>query len=142
MDAHAGRVTRVHDDIELFVEGSSSGAAVRALSQAGFIPFDAEHPDEGRPFVRDGIECGLWFLDLDSEGARIPGRWQWELPPAVDEPRRQLGGVDVPVVSVRTLLELKTGFSRHPHGAPRRPKDVADIALLQELADCRGPAVP
>jgi hypothetical protein len=36
-------------------------------------------------------------------------------------------------MSIAGLLDIKTRFADHPHGAPLRPKDVADIELLQRL---------
>ena len=137
MDAHAGRVTRDHSDIELFVRLEHGDAARTALTRRGFVAPPPVHPDEGQPFLRDGHEVGVWFVTEDAGRSFVtPGRWaDWPWPAgSFDGPRVCLGDLALPAMSVAGLLDMKRGFAAHPHGASLRPKDEADILLLLRLA--------
>jgi hypothetical protein len=137
MDAHAGRVTRDHADIELFVRVEDAAVARTTLTGRGFVAPPPVHPGEGQPFLRDGQEVGVWFVTDDADGSPVtPGRWSdWPWPVgSFDGPRVRLGDLLLPVMSVAGLLEMKRGFAKHPHGAPLRQKDEADIVLLLRLA--------
>ena len=136
MDAHAGRVTRDHADIELFVRFEEADAARSVLLQRGFLAPPPLHPDEGQPYLRQGQEVGVWFLTPDADGNPVtPGRWaDWPWPAgSFEAPPGRLGDLSLPVMSVAGLLDMKRGFARHPHGAPLRPKDEADVELLRRL---------
>lgn len=137
MDFHAGRVTRDHADIELFVWQADVERVGDALTRAGFIAIrGGAYPDEAQPFVKEGQEIGAWFLIRDPDSRVVtPGRWSdWPWPPgAFDNPRARIDDVVAPVMSVAGLLDMKENFPKHRHGRPLRPKDEADIALLREL---------
>jgi hypothetical protein len=136
MDFHAGRVTRDHSDIEFFAWARDAASVRRVLVAAGFAAHEGLHPDEGQPFTKGGVEVGAWYLQHDPAG-RIctPGRWSdWPWPDgSFDGPRRSIDDVEAPVTSLEGLLDMKTNFERHAHGAPRREKDDADIVLLTRL---------
>ena len=136
MDFHAHEVTRDHEDIELFVR-TEDGARVReTFTRAGFAAPPGLHPDEGQPFVKDGQEVGAWFIARDAAGRMVtPGRWSnWPWPDgAFDGSRALLGDLEVPVMSAAGLLDMKLGFAKHPHGAPLRAKDIADIGRLRGI---------
>jgi hypothetical protein len=141
MDAHAGRVTRDHSDIEVFVWASDARAVRSALGAAGFLWVPGLHPDEGDPYLKDGQEVSVTFLARDVQGRLItPGRWSdWPwIEGAFEGPRVRLGQIDVPVTSIAGLLDMKENFAKHLHGRPLRPKDEADIALLRALANQSG----
>lgn len=141
MDFHLHQVTRDHDDIELFVR-TEDGTRIRdALSGAGFIAPTGLHPDEGQPFVKDGQEVGAWFIARDDAGRVVtPGRWSDRPWPdgAFDGGRIRLGDLEAPAMSIEGLLEMKLGFSRHPHGAPLRAKDITDIVRLRTMLHSQG----
>jgi hypothetical protein len=136
IDFHAGRITRAHSDIEFYVWNHDADAARAALTEAGFLAPPGLHPEEGQPYLKDGQEVGSWFLLHDAEGRIVtPGRWaDWPwYPGAFDGPPLTLDGVTAGVVTLEALLDTKANFAKHPHGAPLREKDVADIALLRAL---------
>jgi hypothetical protein len=140
MDFHLGEVTRDHSDIEAFVWLSDAAAAKDALARAGFAAPPGIHPDEAQPFLKNGQEVGVWYLVSGEDGfVHTPGRWQdWPWPHgSFDEARMRIGDVEVPVMSVEGLLYMKVGFAQHPHGAPLREKDRADIARLQAFIASR-----
>jgi hypothetical protein len=138
MDFHVGRVTRDHSDIEVFVWLDDAAGVREALTARGFLSPQGLHPDEGQPFLKDGQEAGITYLAHDAVGGVVtPGRWaDWPWPHGSFEgPRRRIGDLEAPVISVIGLLDMKENFARHPHGAPRRAKDEADIATLRRLLD-------
>jgi hypothetical protein len=100
------------------------------------MAWPAIHEDECQPFTKDGQETGLWFLIRNgSDEIVTPGRWaDWPwLPGSFDEPPRAIGDLVLPAVSLECLLDLKTNFAKHPHGAPLREKDIADIERLRAM---------
>jgi hypothetical protein len=140
MDAHTGEVTRDHADIEAFIWRDDTTRARDALTSAGFLAWPSLHPDEAAPFTKDGQEVGCWFLTRNDAGDVItPGRgadWPWAAG-AFDAPPGVIDDLELPVMSLEGLLDLKTNFAQHPHGAPLREKDVADIELLRALLAAR-----
>jgi hypothetical protein len=140
MDAHAGEVTRDHADIEAFIWLNDADAAREALIAAGFIAWPSTHKDEGQPFTKGGQEAGLTFLIRNEAGEIVtPGRWSdwpWHAG-AFDAPPARLEDLELPVMSLEGLLDLKTNFAKHPHGAPLREKDIADIQRLRAMIAAR-----
>jgi hypothetical protein len=140
MDAHAGEVTRDHADIEIFLWIEDGEAAFAALEGAGFQGWNSTHADESRPFTKDGQEVGLWFLTRRADGAIVtPGRWtDWPWAAgAFDIHPERIGDLELPVMSLDGLLDIKTNFANHRHGAPLREKDLADIERLRSLLEAR-----
>jgi hypothetical protein len=136
MDARAGSVTRDHSDIELFVWAEAAERVRAALTAAGYLAPPGLHPEEGQPFLRDGQEVGVWYVVRDASGQIVtPGRWaDWPWPAgSFDAPPGHIENLELPAMSVEGLLDMKLGFARHPHGAPQRPRDAADIELLRRL---------
>ncbi len=136
MDFNAGEVTRDHADIEIFVWLHDATAVKDALVHAGFAAPPGLYLDECQPFLKDGQEIGGWYIERDADGAiHTPGRWadwSWSAG-SFDEPRMYIGDIDAPAMSADGLLDMKLGFSTHPHGAPLRAKDRADIAALRAI---------
>jgi hypothetical protein len=99
------------------------------------------HPDEGQPYLKDGVEAGMWFLVRRINGTdAVPGRWaDWPFPPeSFDGSPGRIGDVEAPVTSIEGLLDMKENFAAHPHGAPPRDKDLSDIAFLRKMLEERG----
>jgi len=143
MDFHAGRITRDHSDIEIFVRRDDIRRAREALVVRGFAAPPGLYPEEAQPFLKGGQEIGLWFIVTDGDGRTFtPGRWaEWPWPAgSFDGPHARLGELEAPVMSLEGLLEMKLGFAAQPHGAPLREKDIADIALLRAMIEGRANA--
>ncbi len=137
MDLHAGRVTRDHADIEIFSWKHDATAVRHSMQSAEFThaPFGL-YPNETQTFLKRGQEIGVWFIERDAAGAiTTPGRWSdWPwLAGSFDGSPLTLDGVTARVMSIEGLLDIKTRFAEHPHGAPLREKDIGDIALLRSL---------
>jgi hypothetical protein len=142
MDFHAGRITRDHDDIEIFSWKHDASAVRLALTAAEFTHVPGLYPDECQTFLKCGQEIGFWFLVRNEGGAiHTPGRWaDWPWAAgAFDSDPLTLAGVTARAMSIEGLLDIKTRFASHPHGGPLREKDVADIELLRALAVERRP---
>jgi hypothetical protein len=140
MDFHAGRVTRDHADIEIFSWKRDAAAVRIALEAAGFAHPAGLYPDECQTFVKYGQEIGFWFLVRNEDGAIVtPGRWaDWPwVQGSFDGEPLTLDGVSARCMSIEGLLDIKTRFVDHPHGAPLREKDVADIKLLRAMQAAR-----
>jgi hypothetical protein len=140
MDFHAGRITRDHADIELFVWREDADAARAALVGAGFLAPAGLHPDEAQPFLKDGQEVGAWYLvDGDDGSVHVPGRWEgWAFDAGWFEgPRLRMDSVEAPAMSAKGLLAMKLGFADQPAGGALRPKDLADIARLRAIMASR-----
>ena len=138
MDVHAGRITRDHSDIEFYTWIEDAGSVRDVLQARGFLAPPGLHPDEGQPFLKDGQELGQWYLTRRDDGEIVtPGRWaDWPWPHgSFDGPPGRVGDVEAPVVTIECLIETKTKFADHPHGAPLRDKDVADLEFLRSLLE-------
>jgi hypothetical protein len=143
MDVYAGEVTRDHSDIEAFVRLEDTDRAREALQAAGFDAWPSLHPEEAQPFTKDGQEVGLWYLVRNERGQIVtPGRWaDWPWHPnSFDARAASLGQLGLHAASLECLLDMKTNFAKHPHGAPLREKDIGDIALLNQLMASRDAA--
>jgi hypothetical protein len=137
MDFHAGRITRDHADIEIFSWKRDTYAVREAMQSAGFTYAQfGLYPEETQTFLKHGQEIGIWFIERDGAGAiSTPGRWaDWPwLAGAFEQSPLALDGVTARAMSIEGLLDIKTRFAQHRHGAPLREKDIADITLLRSL---------
>jgi hypothetical protein len=131
-----GSMTRDHSDIEIFIWEQDAASAGEELTNAGFLAPPGLHPDEGQPFLKEGVEINATYLHTNADGTIVtPGRWaDWPwLPGSFDGPLACLGEIEVPVISAEAQLDMKLRFPEHPHGAPWRDKDRHDIRLLRRL---------
>lgn len=140
LDFHLGVVTREHADIEIFVWKRDAEGVRQALIGAGFAAPLSLHPDEGQPILKAGSGVGATYLFRHENGSvRTPGCWSdwpWHTG-AFEGPPVRIADLEVPAMSAEGLLDMKMNFHKHLHGAPRREKDVADIARLEALIASR-----
>jgi hypothetical protein len=133
-------MTRDHSDIEFFIWEQDAASARDALTNAGFLAPPGLHPDEGQPFLKEGVEISATYLRTNADGTIVtPGRWaDWPwLPGSFDGPLASLSEIEVPVISAEAQLDMKLRFPEHPHGAQWRDKDRHDIRLLRRLIGSR-----
>jgi hypothetical protein len=136
VDFNLGHISRKHDDIEAFILERDAPVVRAALTAAGFAAPTPLHPDEGQPFLKEGQELGLWFLNPGEDGRlRMHGRWaDWPLPTdSFEGTALALEGAMAFAVSPLCLIEMKLNFQRYAPGAETRNKDSADIEALREL---------
>jgi hypothetical protein len=149
LDARIGRITRQHGDVEFWVERIHAGRSKAALVAAGAIALATQPPAESCEFTWDDVLFSTAYFDQQPDGSiiQLQGRWSdWRFPPESfsDEPG-VLDGTPVLAMSVSGMLAMKEQYPRLRNGRPWRQKDIADIAVLRELAgrqatDGRAPA--
>lgn len=126
VDALAGRAMRVHDDLDLLVDGSEVARAAKLLEALGFeeqFKVDSERPLFSRVVLRDhplaGRTVDLQPIDVASTD--------------VEFATGAIEGSSVPCVSVAHQLANRATYR------PRRV-DLEDLAVLRRLAgdSCAG----
>ena len=136
LDAHVGRQTRDHSDIEFWVEMSDAGALHTVLVRCGFEALTTQPPEESQEFERDGLRFSCAFFVRTDDGFAHPeGRWSdWRFPPgSFGDGVGKVGAHTVPVMSVEGMLAMKEQYAKLRNGRPLREKDIADIAVLRAL---------
>jgi hypothetical protein len=135
MDAHIGRITREHGDIELWVAIDDADTVRTALVAHGFEAIATQPPEEAQEFERDGLRFSTAFFARTGDGYELKGRWSdWNFPPgSLGDIVGMIGELKVPVMSVAGMLAMKTQYPTLRNGGPLRPKDIADINVLRGL---------
>jgi hypothetical protein len=133
VDFHVGRVTRDHADIDVAVWAADLDR-IRALLETERWIHTPEPGEDGYiSYERHGVRLELAFLASDKTGTiytpLVEGRGDWPASSFGDD-RLELGGVSARVVSLRSLIEDKSGTGRDPVAAE---KDSSDVALLSSL---------
>jgi lincosamide nucleotidyltransferase A/C/D/E len=136
IDAHIGRITREHGDIELWVRNDAADAVRTALVVHGFEAIATQPPEEAQEFERDGVRfSAAFFVRTDDGYARPEGRWSdWSFPPgSFGDLVGTIRELRVPVMSIAGMLAMKTQYATLRNGHPLRPKDIADMVVLRGL---------
>lgn len=135
VDLWVGRVTRVHDDIDVLVLRVDESRVDAALAAAGWV--HTPHDDDlvGTTYAGDGYDLQLTFVATDDDGRMlvpVPGE------PIVlsddgplDHVRRPLGHLWVRVLTLEKMLEGKADPRPDDAGGD---KDRADLAALRSVA--------
>lgn len=138
IDVLAGRVTRRHHDIDLFVPAAEMAAAADRLRRHGFDVLVDEGPC--RMVLEDlrGTRVDLNGVAYRPDGHGVHGDagGDIELLPAWGWARRSLTG--------RPVVCLSAEAQRFKHrGYPERPHDAADLAAIADICEPAGfdPAV-
>ncbi|MDA5284344.1 nucleotidyltransferase domain-containing protein [Streptomyces sp. NPDC054904] len=141
MDFWLGRITRGHEDVDWFARSRDAGRLTGPLVARGYevLRADAQQLD----LVRDGEEISFALVDRDADGRVVVAGGPWAGSPwpagmlEEAEPGR-LGGLECPVISPAAQIEIKRMTPVWIPGRPRRPKDAADVALLEAALAARG----
>ncbi len=133
VDFHAGRITRLHDDVDLAVWLDDVPRIVELL--AGSRWAHAPEPDEdgGTGYERDGVRLELTYLLRRPDGRVVTPLRDSEAvwrDGAFGDERRSLEGVSARVVDVAALREGKSSPRDEPGDAA---KDGADAEILSAL---------
>jgi hypothetical protein len=133
VDLWVGRLTRPHDDIDVMVWRRDESRIDEALASADWVPKRSPEDVVGTNYVREGYELQLTFAVVGAEGSMVV--------PVPDEPivlstgplayaRRDLGGVSVRVLTLDTMLAIKSQSRPDEVGGE---KDRADLAALRSI---------
>jgi dihydrofolate reductase len=133
VDFHAGRTTRLHDDVDLAVWFDDVPRIVKLLTDTGWIHAPDADEDGGTGFERDGVRLELTYLVRHDDGSIItPLRdleARWPKGAFADE-TRSLGAVSAQVISLPALALGKSSSRDDPGDAA---KDDADAEILSAL---------
>ncbi len=145
MDFFLGRITREHDDIDVFVWAKDAEKLVEELQRAGFHELGGPPPEAQRNFTKDGEELQIALLDRNERGEVVVAGGPWAgaaWPEKMLEPYRgRIGEVAGPIVNPQAQIEIKERFREwRPDLAPR-DKHQADVALLREAVRMKGDQV-
>jgi len=138
LDARIGRITRVHGDVEFWVERIDAERSKAVLAGAGATALSTQPPAESCEFTWDGVDFSTAHFDRQPDGSlsQPDGRWSdWLFPPGSfgDEPG-MLDGTPVLAMSIAGMLAMKEQCPRLRNGGPWRQKDIDDIKVLRGLA--------
>lgn len=146
MDFFLGRVTRPHDDIDLFAWRADSERLVEILVAAGFEEVGEPRPAAQRNLAEDDELVHVVLLERTPEGSMItpPGRWAAHLggPESDDGPEEWpadmleappgcLGALVAPIVDPAAQLEAIEAAARLP-GHPLSEKHRLDREQLRD----------
>jgi hypothetical protein len=138
LDARIGRITRVHGDVEFWVERIHAERSKAVLVGAGVTALTTQPPEESCEFMWDEVPFSTAYFDRRPDGSfsQPLGRFSdWLFPPGSfgDEPG-MLDGTPVLAMSVSGMLAMKEQFPHLRNGSPWRQKDIDDIEILRGLA--------
>jgi hypothetical protein len=114
VDFHVGRVTRIHDDIDIAVLAADARRVHDLLSQRGWDVVD--EADGYRTYRRGDVHVDVAWVDDDDP--------EWP-PDAFGDDTRELGGHRTSVISRRALLADKSAALGDP------AKDASDVDALE-----------
>jgi lincosamide nucleotidyltransferase A/C/D/E len=133
VDAHLGRTTRRHSDIDFAVFLTDRDALADALATHGLASVPGA--DAGGEFFEGGpCRVEITYLVQTSTGeVATPGFEHWPfIAGSFDADPVLVEGVAVPILSVESLIDTKQHWQDHI-GEPMRPHDRADLEALQAL---------
>jgi hypothetical protein len=134
MDFYLGRVTREHEDVDLFAWARDAPALVAELVRTGFVELPRNHPDVQRDLTRYGEELQIALLvrNRDGEVVVAGGPAAGALWPhgMLEGPPGRLGDLVCPIINPRAQIEIKERFPAWRPDLPRRDVHQADIERL------------
>jgi Aminoglycoside-2''-adenylyltransferase len=135
MDFFLGRITREHEDVDLFIWARDADRVVAELVRREFEEVGGPPPQRQRNLRRDGVEIHVTLLEPSPGGVRTaaaPREWPDWPTGMLDAPPGRLGDLVCPIVSAESQIEVKRRFQLVQPDRPGRAKDQEDIALLEE----------
>ena len=135
VDAHLGRTTRRHSDIDFAVFFADRSPLKDALGTHGLVSVPGAEP-AGEFFDGGPCRVEITYLVETSYGEMItPGFEHWPyIRDAFDADAVLVNGVEVPILSVAALIDTKQHWQDHI-GQPMRPPDLVDLDALRALGE-------
>ena len=135
VDLFLGRVTREHEDIDLFAWARDADSFVAALAAHGYEETGGPPAETQRNLVKDGVELHLALLERTPAGdvvaAPQPSRWDPWPDGMLARCEGRIGDVACPIIAPEAQLHIKRVFRRYRPDRPERTKEKADIELLE-----------
>jgi hypothetical protein len=142
MDFFLGRITRQHDDIDLFTLETQLVALDVTLQALGYRPTGNAPREQQRDYLRNGYDVSITPLRLSADGAPLVagGRFQgepWPTDMLRDAGSGELAGLKMRYIAPAAQIECKEMMPVWVPGFPRRTKDAEDIIAIRRALDRR-----
>lgn len=132
VDAHLGRTTRQHSDVDFAVFLADRAALTDALGQHGRVPAPGGEP-AGEFFEGGACRVEITYLAETLTGEVVTPSFEfWPYLSGAFDAQVVVGGVVVPVMSFEALIDTKLHW-QDQLGEPMRPQDRADLDALRAL---------
>jgi len=134
LDFLLGRVTRAHEDIDLFIWAADAPRLLPSLKGKGYEEIGGPPPEQQRNLVKDCEEFHLTLIEENELGVvTAGGRWaNFPWPRGMlDGPIGRIGDIRCRPISPEAQLWAKEE-APHALSHPLRDRDHADIALLRQ----------
>jgi Aminoglycoside-2''-adenylyltransferase len=135
VDFFLGRITREHEDIDLFVWGKDAPRLMESLQHAGFEELGGSPPEAQRNVAKDGEELQIALLATNEQGDIVVagGPWAGALQPRgmLIGPPGRLDDLVCPIVNPHVQVEIKEKFGEWRPDLPPSEKHQVDIARLR-----------
>ncbi len=142
VDFFLGRVTREHEDIDLFVWAEDAGELTRELRRAGYSELPGPPPEQQCNYKKDGEELQIALIARNERGEVVVAGGRWAGAPwpegMVGLHRGMIGDVECRIVSPRAQIEIKESFPRWRPDLPPLEKHRVDVTLLREALSADG----
>jgi Aminoglycoside-2''-adenylyltransferase len=130
VDAHAGSITRPHDDVDLGVWADDRERIAALLQHSGWRHAPEPDEDGGTGYERDGVRVELTFHVRDADGRTCIRLRAGTFPVAggaFETDMLELAGFRCRVVERRALVAMKSARRGDPAD---QAKDAIDLAAL------------
>lgn len=135
VDFFLGRLTREHEDIDLFAWAEDAQRLVGALEQAGFVEIGGAPPEAQRNMMKDGQEVQIALLAKRDDGTLVAAGGPAAGAPwpegMLDEQPGHIGDLVCPIVSPSVQIKIKEMFPQWRPDLPIQAKHTEDIARLR-----------
>jgi hypothetical protein len=130
VDAHAGRVTRTHEDVDIAVWAAEAGRVAELLAARGWARRSEADEDGYTCFVRGAVQLDVAYLASGATGRVYTplreGRGDWP-DGAFGDDVAVLRGVRVRVIGRDALIVDKSATRSDPATAAKDRQDVAAL---------------
>jgi hypothetical protein len=133
LDFLLGRVTRPHEDIDLFIWASDASRLLAVLERYGYEEVGGPPAAQQRNLVKAGEELHVTLLERNAAGVvTAGGRWADSPWPEgmLDGPVGQIGEVSCRVISAEAQVWAKEEVPK-ALAHEQRDKDPGDLELLR-----------
>ena len=135
LDFHCGRVTRRHSDIDVIVHEDDRGRFWEALRASGMCRGSVRSSGVVDTVRCGGVEVEVTYVYAQGDMIVTRGVEHWPWPEgSLDDPPRRFQELEIGVVSVAGLLEMKTRYEEF-FDVPMRVQDDLDAQLLMDLGE-------
>lgn len=135
IDFILGKVTRLHDDIDLITWIQYRDQLESALVESGYeqVPVKEEFRGRQSDFQKDGVDITFCYITTSEDRSIIMNglpEWVWRFDSLLPQ-RFMLNGISAYVLNPRQLLEEKEVYEQI--GRIPRPKDVESKKVLHRI---------